>query len=682
MPSSKIAWSPFAGYRLITILGWLAGSGLLHGGNYFLPPVQSEYPEDIRARQPPGLTLTLSLPKNHFFQGEEIPATLTFSNKSPAPYHLMDAANWDRSRGVMGDIAFYAQNDKGLRVADPVAWYLRRCIGIEGGGGTIVNLGQWSMTIAANQWLRFDHPGVYAIFAWSERVQTGAYRDFRDLSGGDQVQLVSNRITVTIDPITPQEEHAVIEEAHKIISRPKEASFMPGRTPPDVTEALHRLCCLQTAAARNELFSFLSEGNNDTGRLAALGILGAPDPKAVAPALLAAVEKGEPVLNEYAVQVYAALKTYDFPGGGFFGQTFPITPFTQAVEDAKNEITKAAEKASGEEGPTYIGALWAAFQQKPQDPATRAALAQHQLEMSADQRKQLISMWQLEVWGDGQPQDPAMIESSKQFRQGGLDFLPVLRQTASAPDYDPYALAILCKLEPIVARPLVIQDIKRDHSLYLTKPKMHFGAPMGLDTLPDQPIPELTETFHQRLLQKYTDSFFLLPLIDRYGTPDLLPGVEHFYQTYADELTGIDEIAYRRFCIRCNPEEGMANLEKSIQSRKDPRYSAFILEKVFDDRWDDLALPLAKKSLQATYPEMVISAIRILESHGSQDCVESVISALERIHNTAYPRIPNEEPSFIEKAREGTLAKELLRNQRWKYTPAQEDRLDKVAQDH
>jgi hypothetical protein len=682
MRSSTVTrgWRQGMAWRgIVLLLGWVASAGLLQAGIVISPPSGAGYPEDVHDHQPAGLTLKLSLPKDHFFQGEKIPATLTFSNKSQAAYHAC-AANWDRSRVVMGDIFFRAQSDKGESVVDPVVWYLRQSMGGGGGGGTMVNLGEWSTTVAANQWLRFDHPGVYTIYVWSNRVQTGIFRDFQHLSDSDEVQLVSNQVTITIDPLTPEEERAVIEQARRVLSQPREASFMPEDLSPEVTEALSQLCYLQTPAARAELFPYLGEGNNDAGRLVALGILGASDPQAVAPALLASVERGKPVLNEFIVEIYAALKTYDFPGGGFgLHQTFPATPFTKAVQDAKNEITEAARKASGGEGPVLVGALWTTFQQKPQDPAVRAALVQHQLELSADERKELIFKWQSEVWADAQLQDPAVIESMKQFRQGGPDLLPVLLKAATAPDYDPYALAILCKVGPDQARPLVIEDIKRDHSLYLTKPHTHFSVPDGLDALPDQPIPELTETFRQKLAEKDIDASLLLPLIDRYGTVDLLPDVVRFYKPKAGNWECAVENACLRFWIRCDPPAGMASLEYSLQSRKETRCYAYLLEKVFKDRWNDLAQPVVVKALDDPNPDVVLSAIKTLEGQGNQDCIESVISALERIHTTTPPSLPDEEPVSIQKAQQGTLARELLRSQRWDYSPAQTDRLKKIG---
>jgi hypothetical protein len=90
---------------------------------------------------------------------------------------------------------------------------------------------------------------------------------------------------------------------------------------------------------------------------------------------------------------------------------------------------------------------------------------------------------------------------------------------------------------------------------------------------------------------------------------------------------------------------------------------------------------LVVKTLNDPDPDFILSAIKTLQSRGNQDCVESVISALERIHTTPPPQIHNEEPPDIQKRRQASLADTLLKNPRWTYSPVQKDRLNKIAHD-
>lgn len=89
----------------------------------FLTPETVDW-QEVRARQPEGLVLTIDLPKTTFRQGEVVDAMLTFRNTSSTPYHLW-VGTGDRS-GRIPDIAFYAVDAKGKSVADPLRWYFER----------------------------------------------------------------------------------------------------------------------------------------------------------------------------------------------------------------------------------------------------------------------------------------------------------------------------------------------------------------------------------------------------------------------------------------------------------------------------------------------------------------------------------------------------------------------------
>ncbi len=206
----------------------------------------------------------------------------------------------------------------------------------------------------------------------------------------------------------------------------------------------------------------------------------------------------------------------------------------------------------------------------------------------------------------------------------------------------------------------MIEDIQREKSRVLDQPRTRFSTPVGLDALPDKPIPELTTTFREKLAGKDTDFSLLLPLIDRYGTPDLLPDVLRFYKPNAGNWECAVENACLRFWIRCDPKAGLAALRYSLNSRKETRCYTTMLEEVFNDRWIDQAQPLVVKNLDDPDPDFVLSAIKTLQIHGDQDCIENVISSLERIHNHASPKIPDEEPSDIQKHQQADLASALL----------------------
>ncbi len=166
--------------RSSVLLGAILAAGAATGQDF-----QAAW-QKIRQRQPAGLTLELKHPKTEFHQGEIIPATLTFKNTSTNHFHLW-IGNYDRS-GRIPDIAFRAEGEDRRAVTDPLGWYFASQ-GYAGGGlGNEQDLGQWSITLPANQWLRFDRPGTYRVYAFSSRPQPGTTKQRG--SGVNGVELV------------------------------------------------------------------------------------------------------------------------------------------------------------------------------------------------------------------------------------------------------------------------------------------------------------------------------------------------------------------------------------------------------------------------------------------------------------------------------------------------------------
>ncbi len=174
-----------------------------HELRFFMLTASPDY-ENVLARQPDGLKLTLTLPKNHFYQGEIMEATLTYSNFGKDSYAIW-LAKGDRS-GRIQDIRFFGYDERGAAVDDPIGWIYSE--GFAGGGpGQHKDLGIASMTLAVNQWLRFDHPGTYTISAITTNVRQS--NPAMKLIG----PIVSNKITVTITPLPPDEEKRIIADS-------------------------------------------------------------------------------------------------------------------------------------------------------------------------------------------------------------------------------------------------------------------------------------------------------------------------------------------------------------------------------------------------------------------------------------------------------------------------------------
>jgi hypothetical protein len=173
----------------------------------FLPPKIPDR-QKIHDGQPEGLCLGIEVPKTTYHQGEAIDATLTYTNTSPTPYHLW-VGTGDRS-GRIPDIAFYAFGSDAKQVPDPLRWYFERG-GIGGGLGGTQDLGQWKITLPVNQWLEFNQPGTYQLFAYSNRVQKGD-RFTQGNPRDNRIELVSDPVTITVTSLSSTDEKRILAE--------------------------------------------------------------------------------------------------------------------------------------------------------------------------------------------------------------------------------------------------------------------------------------------------------------------------------------------------------------------------------------------------------------------------------------------------------------------------------------
>ena len=621
-----------------TLLCLLAGAITSSAQSPFL---QTPNWREVRKLQPGELQLKMTLPKDHFYQGEIINAALEFSNTSATPYHVWIGTS-DRS-GRITDTAFFANDATGVPVVDPLKWYFMMG-GFGGGLGNYKELGNWSITLPANQWLRFDKPGVYTLFAWSNRVQKGeiAHSPERAVL----VPLVSDKVQITIDPLPPDAEKQIIAQAReKIASGGKPAG-----------EAIEQLRYLGTPAAGAELIPLLS--NEATAFDAILGLCAAPDPGAEAGTILAAVRQGKLPLQGEVVFLYSSLNAYDLLMKFVAAQ--PDSPearqlaqeITPAMNQARDEITAAALSASGGKGPAYIQALLTKFQENNRDPAARAALVQHQLELSVEQAISLLEGWD---------------------NLGGEDFLPLARKMAGAPTFSVAALGALVKSKPDEARALLIADASRPKSGFFSSSNGSFG--MGRLHLPPAPIPELDSVLRGRLaINVNAETLFYL---DELGSVALLPDAIAVYQAHEGKWACEIERRFLQYWLRCDPKGGLEALTRALQARESTGCFRTVLEQVLGERWTPGAMPLVVQSLDDPDEEVVLSAVRVLEIHADSSYIDKSLSALERLQAASAAGAAT--PVAMFRGRPASIARQLLVSKNWHYTPEQQKRLQAIA---
>ncbi|MGB8356204.1 MAG: hypothetical protein WCD79_20065 [Chthoniobacteraceae bacterium] len=613
--------------------------------------------QGVRDKQPAGLHLTLTLPKTSYYLGEIISAKLVFSNETKDPYHMW-MGTYDRS-GRIPDISFKAEGEDGAEVGDPLKWYLAH-FGFFGGGiGNFTNLGTWGIELPANQWLKFEKPGVYKLYARSTRVQPGDKDAPRD-GVRPPVELVSDPATITIVPLPADEEKAIIAQAKKDM----DTTHQMGRDKV-ARAAAERLRYLQTPAACDALLQLFDTPYSTE---AMMGLCSTMEPPALTEKILAGVKEMKLGLSDPLLQFYSSLKNGGSlyvvkPGGG------------TSADDLRLELDNAAKSGITEDGSgdVFFSNLVTLFCNDPHEPKLRAIMIKRQLDLPQKQIDDLL-------------RDDRNPFKKKSAAITDKDFLPLLREQVKPEIHNPYALAALVAVAPDEARPIIIEDIKRDHPIYIPtdhvfRPDMDLFAHVSL---PEREMPALDPILREKLPRKtygQDDLETTMILIERYATKALLPEVVALYKADEGRWQCVLQASALRYWIRCDPNIGVQALGDVLKrdGKTDTGCFRIVLTDVLQKAWVEQALPLVLSATSNENLDVVRSAAGLLEAHAGPEAIDNVIAAIERISALPVPEKGNERLRLLYEPR--GLTELLLGSKRWMLSRAQLERLEKVAAD-
>lgn len=633
--------------------------------------------QEVRDQQPPGVRLTMTLPKTRYHLGEVITATLKFSNDTEEIYHLSGPSGGRAGR--VSDVAFRAQAEDGSFVGDPLEWYMANRLRMGGGGGTQKMLGDWEFSLAANQWLQLQKPGIYRLYAWSSCLTPGT-REAPYKKQVPPVQLVSDPITVTIEPLTPEEEKKIIDEAVGVLDAPPQG----GRFDP-AFDAMERLRFLQTPAATDVLLQYADARYGDQARMA---LVGRPNYAASAEHILASVREGRLGLNDGLLYLYE-----DLSQGSFLelfqearqrAQAVPASPRPTPAEDKKEHYPKfgdlpppspaneklfaAAREAveRGERNEAYFADLLTLYRRDAHEPTIRALLIQHQLELPA---KLIDFVFGDDYWRSNESE--LLVEK---------DFLPLIREQARPERHSVKALAALAKVAPDEARPIIVEDIRLNRPVYRVRPNVVRTNPdlHALIALPDRELPELDSALRERLQMNPDDQPGLestMLLVDRYATKALLPDVIRLYQANEGHWQCVLQAAALRYWIRCDRAAGLEALRRALEKDGPGETGCYrvVLTDVLEKNWVDEALPLVLAATTHRQPETVESAVRLLKVHAGPEAAESVVAAVERFAAQHPSGATYEERQIL--GAPSRLTRSLLEQKQWTLNRAQLERL-------
>lgn len=217
-----------------------------------------------------GLQLTLSTPKTQYEQGEPIQVTMRYAYTGTRPLSVL-VVTYDRS-GRIADFGFTARNEQGQPVPDPTPFRG----GIGGGLRTNTPLTPakpYTQTATINEWLRFDHPGRYALTAHSSIVR---FDDDKTGESGPPIPLDSAPLAIEITPP---------DDAHRLARLAQDKSDLDSKNQDTRVKAARDLRFMVDPRA----IPLLMQALNDPGAAfeANFGLRAFPDMAPVKAALLA-----------------------------------------------------------------------------------------------------------------------------------------------------------------------------------------------------------------------------------------------------------------------------------------------------------------------------------------------------------------------------------------------------------
>jgi len=496
---------------------WVAATVLALGPGLFAQDAFLERWKELTGRQPEGVQLMISAPKNEFFLGEVIPFELNFTSTRPRAF-LADNRLQDRV-GRMNYTEEYVVAPASLS-DDPLQGLPGGQGGMGGlsGGPVVLSEKPFAFERVLNEWVRLREPGEYRVYVISRRVNQveGSGRSDYDLhlhAGGKAVEIVSNVLTLKIRPAPALWLTEQIAAAKKILDMPAAPNDQSAK---ERLRAIRVLRFLDSPEAAQELVRRLPAAQDVDSFSAHMGVLGSPYRKQLLPLMeQRLVAADQPVWERY-LDTLADLAELVSSGG-----TMPPYPKDASGQKAWQDESKRRADVREQKLKQYAERLIASL---PAKQSEARAVSLNTL-LSLATRSGAEPPWLRSVVASliaNFRSLPAMTQSMLlQYRWGALKgpaILPVLRDLIANPPqqrFDPpiqgVALRRLYEVSPSEGRKIILDEIRQP-----TK-NIPFST---LAMLPDTALPELNDVLADR-----SDTLLIL----RYATGSIVKRVEGEY---------------------------------------------------------------------------------------------------------------------------------------------------------
>jgi hypothetical protein len=530
----------------------------------------------LRGANPTGIRYELRIAdgRSRFRIGEAIPIELRFSSSLSHTYGF-DYSTYDRSGRMLTD-RFVVDPSDGQ--ADPLADYFGTGIlgGLTGGlrGRPVLGSEPISITAHLNEWVRFDRPGRYKVFARSQRIR----REVFGASGAhvEDVEIASGMIELTIIEPEPGWMQAEVDRMSRLVGNPDEQIRR---------KAQEGLRFLGTVPALNVMADGLAIGQAGSD-LYTFGIIGSRYGSEARQILEERLVDPTRSIDEWFLRVLAYLRIRPW-----LAISFPM-PYEYPM------VTSTARW-----GYQYLGALYQRAFEFAVDKAARD-LARATPSKTPEARSACL----------------ATIESI--YPELARTISPTARRPAPPPTTltPDDTMGRLQRTDRTAFRERVLADLRQD------SPKLRFYL-RYLTDLPDRELPDLEGHFAARAPY---DPWLFGHLLARYGTRRVLPSVRATYVGSHLRWGCDSRLPFLAYFLRVAPSEGAAFLRKALQEREGNGCYHNMLTGVARVYSAQELEPIAIHSLDDPDPEVAADAALTLASYGTASAEPYLWRRLER----------------------------------------------------
>ena len=560
----------------------------------FLPLVASALAQPAETPTPtppidPKVELKISIlgSRHEFHIGEIIPIKLAFSSKLKKRYQLNEA-QYDRS-GRMEYEHFIVTPTDG--VVDPLANYER---GMGGGltGYQFLTRKPWTIELNLNEWVRFTRPGEYKLSVSSERVELP---DPSSPMGTSPVTARSNETTLKISAADPAWQKQVFDGAVATLKRRVPVKLEDTETSP-AYHALETLRFLGTPEATRELANQLC--GESPGRLdfvCYIGLVSSPHPEVAREALQKALADADRPVDDTLLDALSMLES------PHIGRWVRPQEKRKTLEELVQILPNKRGKALSISLYTALNEVWTPVDEQLLSKQTTEKLVS-QLISAFDQLSAEQKAWLLEQRWE-QIKNPELLPLLKQYAKA--DFSKVGR------DVTVWALRRWYELNPVSARPAIIDEIVRPHPRFSSR---------ELGFLPDATLPEADKPLAEHLgTEEFDQPSNVALLIARYATAAITPDVIRQLDPHIGKAACDFQNPLLAYLFRVDPKLARPRIERAIAARG-KGFTACnhgVLQEVSEIHYDPSLEDIAIRALDDPDPEVGSDAANVLRQFGS-----------------------------------------------------------------